>query len=194
MALNYAGPVEFDDPSNADVTPGGVMSQPQEQSQAAYEAARAEHERRLRAQQNVPINPYTGQPDANYGYGNSTANTEFRPQAASMGSGFANPAEMESDYQKMQRQRAELMNAAQSKPRKSKMLAGMLGILFGSLGAENWYLGYYGRAAVQLGLTIISGGLLAPISSLWGVIDGIKIMASGPDSRSAYDANGNLLV
>ena len=81
MALNYAGPVEFDDPSNADVTPGGVMSQPQEQSQAAYEAARAEHERRLRAQQNVPINPYTGQPDPNYGYGDSTANPGFRPQA-----------------------------------------------------------------------------------------------------------------
>lgn len=193
MALNYAGPVEFDDPSNADVTPGGVMSQPQEQSQAAYEAARAEHERRLRAQQNAPINPYTGQPDVNYGY-NSTANPGFRPQAASMGAGFMNPVGMESDYQKMQRQRAELMNAAQSKPRKSKMLAGMLGILFGSLGAENWYLGYYGRAAVQLGLTLISGGFLAPISSIWGVIDGIKIMASGPDSRSAYDANGNLLV
>lgn len=193
MALNYAGPVEFDDPSNADVTPGGVMSQPQEQSQAAYEAARAEHERRLRAQQNAPINPYTGQPDVNYGY-NSTANPGFRPQAASMGAGFMNPVGMESDYQKMQRQRAELMNAAQSKPRKSKILAGMLGILFGSLGAENWYLGYYGRAAVQLGLTLISGGFLAPISSIWGVIDGIKIMASGPDSRSAYDANGNLLV
>lgn len=193
MALNYAGPVEFDDPSNADVTPGGVMSQPQEQSQAAYEAARAEHERRLRAQQNVPINPYTGQPDPNYGY-DSTANPGFRPQAASMGAGFMNPVGMESDYQKMQRQRAELMNAAQSKPRKSKILAGMLGILFGSLGAENWYLGYYGRAAVQLGLTLISGGFLAPISSIWGVIDGIKIMASGPDSRSAYDANGNLLV
>lgn len=193
MALNYAGPVEFDDPSNADVTPGGVMSQPQEQSQAAYEAARAEHERRLRAQQNAPINPYTGQPDVNYGY-NSTANPGFRPQAASMGAGFMNPVGMESDYQKMQRQRAELMNAARSKPRKSKILAGMLGILFGSLGAENWYLGYYGRAAVQLGLTLISGGFLAPISSIWGVIDGIKIMASGPDSRSAYDANGNLLV
>lgn len=193
MALNYAGPVEFDDPSNADVTPGGVMSQPQEQSQAAYEAARAEHERRLRAQQNAPINPYTGQPDVNYGY-NSTANPGFRPQAASMGTGFMNPVGMESDYQKMQRQHAELMNAARSKPRKSKILAGMLGILFGALGAENWYLGYYGRAAVQLGLTLISGGLLAPISSIWGVIDGIKIMASGTYSRNAYDANGDLLV
>lgn len=193
MALNYAGPVEFDDPSNADVTPGGVMSQPQEQSQAAYEAARAEHERRLRAQQNAPINPYTGQPDVNYGY-NSTANPGFQPQAASMGTGFMNPVGMESDYQKMQRQHAELMNAARSKPRKSKILAGMLGILFGALGAENWYLGYYGRASVQLGLTLISGGLLAPISSIWGVIDGIKIMASGTYSRNAYDANGDLLV
>ena len=191
MALNYAGPVEFDDPSNADVTPGGVMSQPQEQSQAAYEAARAEHERRLRAQQNVPINPYTGQPDPNYGYGyNSTTNPGFLPQAASMGTGFMNPVGMESDYQKMQRQHAELMNATRFKLRKSKILAGMLGILFGALGAENWYLGYYGRAAVQLGLTLISGGLLAPISSIWGVIDGIKIMASG----RVYDANGDLLV
>ena len=191
MALNYAGPVEFDDPSNADVTPGGVMSQPQEQSQAAYEAARAEHERRLRAQQNAPINPYTGQPDPNYGYGyNSTANPGFLPQAASMGTGFMNPVGMESDYQKMQRQHAELMNATRFKLRKSKILAGMLGILFGALGAENWYLGYYGRAAVQLGLTLISGGLLAPISSIWGVIDGIKIMASG----RVYDANGDLLV
>ena len=191
MALNYAGPVEFDDPSNADVTPGGVMSQPQEQSQAAYEAARAEHERRLRAQQNAPINPYTGQPDPNYGYGyNSTTNPGFLPQAASMGTGFMNPVGMESDYQKMQRQHAELMNATRFKLRKSKILAGMLGILFGALGAENWYLGYYGRAAVQLGLTLISGGLLAPISSIWGVIDGIKIMASG----RVYDANGDLLV
>ena len=199
MALNYAGPVEFDDPSNANATPGGVMSQSQEQSQAAYEAARIEHEKRVREQQararNVPLNPYTGMPDQNYGNPmNSTANPGFQPQATSMGSGFANPMGMESDYQRMQRQRADLMNYAQSKPRKNKMVAGLLGIFFGSLGAENWYLGYYGRAAVQLGMTFLSGGLLAPISTLWGVIDGIKIIASGPDSRSAYDANGNLLT
>lgn len=47
---------------------------------------------------------------------------------------------------------------------KSKIAAGLLGIFFGVYGIHNFYLGYYKKAAVQLGLVLFSyimyGGVL----------------------------------
>ena len=73
---------------------------------------------------------------------------------------------------------------------KSKLVAGLMGIFFGSLGVHNFILGYNGKAVGQLLLTLLSCGLLSPISAIWGLIEGILILA-GSISK---DANGDPLA
>lgn len=63
-------------------------------------------------------------------------------------------------------------NKSVYKKQKSKVVAGILGILVGALGVHRFYLGYIGIGIVQLILTFLTCG----ISSLWGFIEGILIL------------------
>lgn len=73
---------------------------------------------------------------------------------------------------------------------KSKLAAGLLGIFLGTFGVHNFYLGYTGKAVAQLLITLLSIGMLAWVSSIWGLIEGILILASGTGSSWDLDANG----
>ncbi len=68
---------------------------------------------------------------------------------------------------------------------KSKIAAGLFGIFLGSFGVHNFYLGYTGKAVAQLLITVLSCGILSPISAIWGLIEGILILA-GDTSKDAY--------
>lgn len=68
---------------------------------------------------------------------------------------------------------------------KSKVLAGILGILLGSLGVHNFYLGYTGKAVAQLLITLLTCGAGSLITSIWGLIEGILILSGSIDK----DAN-----
>ena len=59
---------------------------------------------------------------------------------------------------------------------KSKMAAGLLGIFLGTFGVHNFYLGNTGKAVAQLLISVLSCGFLAPVSSIWGLIEGILIL------------------
>lgn len=59
---------------------------------------------------------------------------------------------------------------------KSKVTAGVLGILLGSLGIHNFYLGYTGKGVAQLLLTVATCGVGGIISEIWGFIEGIMIL------------------
>jgi len=72
---------------------------------------------------------------------------------------------------------------------KSKIAAGLLGIFLGSLGVHNFYLGYTGKAVGQLLLTLLSCGFLSFVSGIWGLIEGILILAGSINK----DAQGNIL-
>ena len=69
---------------------------------------------------------------------------------------------------------------------KSKMTAGLLGIFLGSIGVHNFYLGFTNRAILQIVLTVVTCG----IASIWGLIEGIMILAGSINK----DANGLPLV
>lgn len=73
---------------------------------------------------------------------------------------------------------------------KSKVVAGILGIILGAFGVHNFYLGYNGKAVAQLLLTVFSCFMLSGISSLWGFIEGILILTG----NISTDADGNALV
>lgn len=69
---------------------------------------------------------------------------------------------------------------------KSKIVAGILGILLGAFGVHNFYLGYNGKAVAQLLITVLSCGILSAISGIWGFIEGIMILTG----NIGYDADG----
>lgn len=73
---------------------------------------------------------------------------------------------------------------------KSKIAAGLLGILIGSLGIHNFYLGYTSRGLAQLLITVLSFGVLSPVSAVWSLIEGILILVSTPGTRWHQDARG----
>lgn len=69
---------------------------------------------------------------------------------------------------------------------KSRMAAGILGLLLGGLGIHNFYLGYTGKAVAQLLITLLSFGLLAFIPAIWGLIEGVMILTD----KNYLDADG----
>ena len=69
---------------------------------------------------------------------------------------------------------------------KSKVAAGVLGILLGALGIHNFYLGYTGKAVAQLLITVLTCGWGSIFSGIWGLIEGILILTGS----IAVDGNG----
>jgi TM2 domain-containing membrane protein YozV len=68
---------------------------------------------------------------------------------------------------------------------KSKVAAGILGILLGCFGIHNFYLGFTGKGVAQLLITILTCGYGGLITGIWGLIEGIMILTGGisRDSR-----------
>ena len=55
---------------------------------------------------------------------------------------------------------------------KSRLLAGVLGLLLGGLGIHNFYLGNTTRGVIQILVTCITCG----IGAIWGFVEGILIL------------------
>ncbi|MGO4491740.1 NINE protein [Arthrobacter sp. 2YAF22_2] len=71
---------------------------------------------------------------------------------------------------------------------KSKLVAGLLGIFLGGLGIHRFYLGFTKIAVIQLVLTIVLGAFTFGLVALWGVVEGIMIIAGAAHFR--VDAQG----
>ena len=69
---------------------------------------------------------------------------------------------------------------------RSRVAAGVLGILLGALGVHNFYLGNTGLGLAQLLLSLLSCGWLAPAVWVWGLIEGILILTGS----TKVDARG----
>jgi hypothetical protein len=88
---------------------------------------------------------------------------------------------------------ADLAAAASAPPllattdqRKSKLVAGLLGILVGWAGVHRFYLGYTAIGIAQILVTFITCGA----GALWGLIEGILILVG---STITTDADGRPL-
>ncbi len=57
--------------------------------------------------------------------------------------------------------------------RKSRITAGLLGILLGVVGAHRFYLGYKGLGWIMLLLTAVSLGQAWFVPAIWGAIEGV---------------------
>jgi len=79
-------------------------------------------------------------------------------------------------------------NPANTNPdAKSKLVAGLLGIFLGAFGVHNFYLGNTGKAVAQLLISVLSCFTLAIVSEIWGLIEGILILAGNIKT----DGHGN---
>jgi TM2 domain-containing membrane protein YozV len=71
---------------------------------------------------------------------------------------------------------------------KSKVVAGIFGILLGGLGVHRFYLGYNAIGIIQLLVTVVGGvvtcGIGAIAGHIWGVVEGILIL-TGSINRDA---------
>ena len=76
---------------------------------------------------------------------------------------------------------------------KSKLVAGVLGVLLGGLGIHRFYLGYNTIGIIQVVLTVVLGVLTCGIGALaghiWGIVEGILILTGSINK----DADGRPL-
>lgn len=72
-----------------------------------------------------------------------------------------------------------------SKPVKSRIVAALLGVVFGAIGLHRMYLGYWGIAIAQILVTYLTGGF----GVVWGFVDGVLIFTG----HIYKDSKGRLL-
>jgi len=72
----------------------------------------------------------------------------------------------------------------EAKPVKSRIVAALLGIVFGAIGLHRIYLGFYGIAAAQIVVTFLTGGF----GVVWGFVEGVLIFLGHiyKDSKGRY--------
>lgn len=69
---------------------------------------------------------------------------------------------------------------------KSRKAAGLLAMLMGTMGLHCFYLGNTSSGLIRLLVALLTCGIGAIITCIWGVIDGVKIL----DGRINTDAYG----
>ncbi|GAA1977853.1 hypothetical protein GCM10009718_12890 [Isoptericola halotolerans] len=72
---------------------------------------------------------------------------------------------------------------------KSRIAAGLLGILLGTLGIHRFYLGYTGLGLTMLLISVLSFGFLSWAVAIWGLVEGILYLTDKTGSFSR-DAKG----
>ncbi len=74
-------------------------------------------------------------------------------------------------------------------PQRSRVAAGIFGILLGVYGIHSFYLGNTSRGLMQLLISLLTCGFGAIVMMIWGILDGVKLL----DGRINTDANGVFL-
>ena len=72
----------------------------------------------------------------------------------------------------------------ETKPVKHRILAGLLGLVFGAIGLHRIYLGFWGLGITQIIVTYLTGGF----GVVWGFIEGVLILTGHirKDARGRY--------
>ncbi|WP_081680294.1 TM2 domain-containing protein [Cellulomonas sp. URHD0024] len=80
---------------------------------------------------------------------------------------------------------------------KSKVVAGILGILLGTYGVHRFYLGYTREGLTMLLIAIVGGivtcGIATIVVGVWGFVEGILYLVGTPGSQWTHDATGRPL-
>lgn len=69
--------------------------------------------------------------------------------------------------------------------KKEKLVAGLLGILLGSLGIHKFYLGYTKEGVIMLLVSLLTCGIGAVIMEIIGLIEGIMYLVKSDEEFQA---------
>lgn len=159
---------------------------PQIQSEPAFQYDAPTVEVDPQPQSEQPSYNYGTQPEQpGYNYGTQQQNAQGQPNYQYGGQ----PNYQQPNYQQPYQNYPQGGYGYKDPNAKSKIAAGILGILIGALGVHNFYLGYTGKGIAQVLITFLSCGTLSWASAIWGLIEGILILAGS----IATDANGRPL-
>lgn len=82
------------------------------------------------------------------------------------------------------------MDPPEGYPQKSRLAAGILGMLAGTLGLHNFYLGNSQRGLIQILVATLGAALTCGLSTvavmIWGLIEGVQIL----EGKISADGNG----
>lgn len=130
--------------------------------------------------------PYPGAPQANPYQGGQTGYPQPGVQQGypqqNMQQGYPQPG-VQQPYQQGYQQPGYGYGYA-GVEQKSKIVAGILGILLGSLGVHRFYLGETKMGIIQLVVTFVTFG----VGGIWGFIEGIMILVGADPFKT--DARG----
>ena len=73
---------------------------------------------------------------------------------------------------------------------KSKVAAGVLGILLGSLGIHKFYLGYTKEGIIMLVVSLLTAGVGATVMCIIGLIEGILYLTKSDEEFQEIYVNG----
>lgn len=129
-------------------------------------------------------------------YGQYQAPNYTQPQQQGYQQPYQQQGYPQQPYQQPYQQPVRYDVPPQGYPQKSRLAAGLLGVLLGTFGIHNFYLGFKTKALIQLLVSVIGGiitcGMATIAVEIWGLIEGIQIlMANNPDRN--YDGNGVIL-
>jgi TM2 domain-containing membrane protein YozV len=160
-----------------------------EHSQADYPSTGASSANSTQGYQQAPESypPPGGQADSPAGYPPPGFPQQGNPQAYQQ-QGYPQPAYQQQFPQQGYPQPGYGPGGYGGPEQKSKIAAGLLGIFLGTFGIHNFYLGYNGKAIAQLLISVLSLGILAWASAIWGLIEGILILTGSENFRT--DARG----
>ena len=69
--------------------------------------------------------------------------------------------------------------------KKEKLVAGLLGILLGSLGIHKFYLGYTKEGVIMLLVSLLTCGIGAVVMEIIGLIEGIMYLVKSDEEFQA---------
>ena len=69
--------------------------------------------------------------------------------------------------------------------KKEKLVAGLLGILLGSLGIHKFYLGYTKEGVIMLLVSLLTCGIGAVVMEIIGLIEGIMYLVKSDEELQA---------
>jgi len=72
----------------------------------------------------------------------------------------------------------------------NKVAAGICGILLGSLGIHKFILGYMKQGIIMLLISVLSFGILSPVSAIIGLIEGIMYLTKSDEEFASTYVTG----
>ena len=108
--------------------------------------------------------------------------------------GYQPPNYTAQSYQPQPQQQPKYTTPPVGYQQKSRLAAGLLAILLGSLGVHNFYMGYNTRGTIQLVLCLAGGLITCGLGSIaalvWGFIEGVMLLSS---NNVRFDGNGVIM-